>query len=139
MTSSSNTIVGYVTPRPFGQFNMPVPAQNSCLREYATSRGFSYVLPQCEHIFMECYVQWFGTLNGVRANQDIVIYSRLMLPSRRHDQDQMIRIIEEKKLRVHTVLENLLIQGGGGLTRIREITKILRITQQELSFELRQG
>ena len=129
MTSTFKTIVGYVTPRPFGQFYMPVPAQNSCLREYAISRGFTYALPQCEHIFDDCYVQFFGTLNSARANQAIVIYSSLMLPKRSADHLKMVEIIAGKNLIIHTVLENLIIQNEEDFLRLQEVEKILKVTR----------
>ena len=129
MTSTSRTLVGYVTPRPFGQFYMPVPAQNSCLREYASSKGFTYILPQCEHIFDDCYVQFFGTLNSAVASQAIVVYSSLMLPKRRTDYMKMVEIIVGKNLRIHTVLENYIIQDEKDFLRLHEVEKILMVTR----------
>ena len=105
MTSASNQIVGYVTPRPFGQFSMPVPAQNSCLREYAKNHGFDYALPQCEHIFDGCFVQLFGTLNECETGGHVVMYSSLMLPERSLDMNKLKSILEEKEITIHTVLE----------------------------------
>ena len=70
-----NLLIGYVTPRQFGPFSMPVPAQNSCLREYASSNGFSYGLTQCEHIFEGSYVQFFGTLNTVENGMYNYVFS----------------------------------------------------------------
>jgi sporadic carbohydrate cluster protein (TIGR04323 family) len=43
----------YATPKPFGGFVMPVPAQNSCMREYVSRQGGSYVLPLLELMYDE--------------------------------------------------------------------------------------
>lgn len=103
--SPSERIIGYVTPRPFGPFAMPVPAQNSCLREYATQMGLTYVLPQCEHIFKNCYVQLFGTLNGAPEDGQIVMYSFHMLPDAAANLEKLFEIQREKTLAFHFVLE----------------------------------
>lgn len=130
MKSNSKLIIGYVTPRPFGQFSMPVPAQNSCLREYAVGNGFSYAIPQCEHIFKDCYVQWFGTMNSAQQGQDIVIYSLLMLPTRGSDIEAMIEIMESKSLTIHSVLEKTLLRTRDDFFSITNLRKIANINQQ---------
>ena len=93
MTKSNSDkfkIVGYVTPRPFGPFSMPVPAQNSCLREYVASKDAIYGLPQCENIFPNSYVQLFGTINSIEPGGHVVMYSFHMLPDRPIDLKELI-------------------------------------------------
>lgn len=102
-------LVGYVTPRTFGQFCMPVPAQNSCLREYAIRNEFVYALPQCEHIFNNSYVQLFGTLNSLEVGGNIVMYSMLMLPEQSSALQKIADILNIKNINIHFVLENKII------------------------------
>jgi sporadic carbohydrate cluster protein (TIGR04323 family) len=122
--SPSEKLTGYVTPRRFGPFAMPVPAQNSCLREYAATMGFAYAQPQCEHIFENCYVQLFGTLNGAPAGGHIVMYSFHMLPEVPRDLQKLMEIVQEKKLTLHFVLEKKTLKAQ---EELREMLKVRRI------------
>ena len=134
--SNSRSIVGYVTPRQFGQFNMPVPAQNSCLREYASANGFAYALPQCEHIYDDCYVQFFGTLMSLPENHHMVIYSILMLPEREADIEALCQVLESKSISIHTVLEKIVVRGRADIERQKQlgaIRSIIRINSDLLS------
>ncbi len=114
MTNSSSdriTITGYVTPRSFGPFAMPVPAQNSCLREYVASIGAAYALPQCENIFPNCFIQFFGTLMSVPKGGHVAMYSLHMIPSSGEDLAEMMRIMDENHLTFHFVLERKVISS----------------------------
>jgi sporadic carbohydrate cluster protein (TIGR04323 family) len=73
-------IIGYVTSQPFGGFCMPVPSQNSCLREYANKKNFTYQLPQLEHKYINCFMQLYTTINIAKQYDGIVMYSYEMLP-----------------------------------------------------------
>ena len=73
-------IRGYVTSRPFAGLSVPVPAQNSCLREYARSLGQSYALPPLEHKFDNCYMQLYTVINSASPGDIIAMYSISMLP-----------------------------------------------------------
>ena len=127
MTSVSDQLIGYVTPRPFGQFSMPVPAQNSCLREYAKNHGFIYSLPQCEHIFKGCFVQFFGTLNECKPGGHVVMYSSLMLPDKHSDLQMLKSIIIKKNITIHTVLERKKISKLSNFDDNQNIDLILTV------------
>ena len=125
--SNSKTIIGYITPRPFGPFSMPAPAQNSCLREYAKNNNFSYGLPQTELIYDNCFVQFFETLQAADCLQDIVLYSKLMLPKNLSDKNKMNEIINEKNIKLHCVLEKLVIDKHSKKLDIFDISQISEI------------
>ena len=72
-------VFGYVTSRPFGDFIIPVPAQNTCLREYAANMKLQYVLPQLEHKFDECYMQMWTTLRQMSEGDIFAMYSAEMI------------------------------------------------------------
>jgi len=83
----------YATSRPFGDFTMPVPAQNSCMREYVSRRNGIYIPPQLEHKFDNCFMQLFGTLAASEKNDTVLMYSfeiiysgitKLFLPLQNH-------------------------------------------------------
>jgi len=54
---------------------MPVPAQNSCMREYVAKRGGYFLLPQVELKFENCYIQLCGTLLGASKGDTVLMYS----------------------------------------------------------------
>ena len=73
-------LLGYVTSRSFQGFTIPVPAQNSCLREYAKANDLIYVLPPLEHYFENCYMQLFTALKAMEKGDILGMYSAAMLP-----------------------------------------------------------
>lgn len=97
---------GYTTSRPFGGFCMPVPAQNSCLREYCDKNNGKYVLPQLEHKFQNCYMQLYSTLNSCTQNSAILMYSILMMQMNREKTKYFFEISSKKNIQLHFVLEN---------------------------------
>ena len=129
MKSTSNLLIGYVTPRQFGPFSMPVPAQNSCLREYASSNGFSYGLPQCEHIFEGSYVQFFGTLNTVENGSNIAMYSQHMLPQKEKDLKYTENLITKKRLKIHFVLEKNIFEDKQFLINLKKLFVVSNTTK----------
>ena len=46
----------YVTFRNMGDIFLPVPAQNSVLREVSNRLGVKYVLTRAEHFFKDSYI-----------------------------------------------------------------------------------
>ena len=98
-------VLGYVTSRSFQGFTVPVPAQNSCLREFAKSQNLIYFLPPLEHYFEDCYMQLFTALKSVEKGDILAMYSAAMLPT---DLGKLKYIFSELKLRqgqIHFILE----------------------------------
>lgn len=113
------TIFTYATPRPFGQFSMPVPAQNACMREYAQKRNYRYSLPPLELMYDNCYAQLFRLINEVPAEANICAYSVLMLPIFSSYKLQIIReLFVQKKIVFHFVLENKIINNWKSMEQL---------------------
>ena len=74
-------VLGYVTSRSFQGLTIPVPAQNSCLREFAKAQKLVYVLPPLEHYFQNCYMQLFTVLKSMQDGDILAMYSAAMLPT----------------------------------------------------------
>ena len=101
---------GYVSSREFGGMSIPVPAQNSCIREYVSQKNGTYILPNLESSFDNCFHQLFGALN-VLSNEDIIVmYSLTMLPSGKK-LDAFIDKCKQKKIGLAFVLENISISN----------------------------
>jgi sporadic carbohydrate cluster protein (TIGR04323 family) len=98
---------GYVTSRPFGGMIIPVPAQNSCLREYVQKQGGVYNLPPLESYYHSCYHQLFGLLRNLPNGESIIMYSLSMLPNIYSDKfDKIKKLSKERNLIYAFVLEN---------------------------------
>ena len=98
-------VLGYVTSRSFQGFTIPVPAQNSCLREFASSQKLIYVLPQLEHYFEDCYMQLFSLIKIINEGEILAMYSASMLPLDLDKLKYFFSELESKNAKVHFVLE----------------------------------
>tara|TARA_B100000902_G_C26957587_1_gene738906 strand:+ start:222 stop:593 length:372 start_codon:yes stop_codon:yes gene_type:complete len=86
--------------------NIPVPGQNSILREYVRAQKGQYALPSLESAFPNCYHQLFGLLRSIEPKSNLAMYSVTMLPKKNKLQ-LFIRLCKEKQVSLHFVLENL--------------------------------
>ena len=98
----------YSTPRPFGQFAMPAPAQNTCMREYAKSIGFKYRLSVLELMYDNCFAQLFRLINEMPIDGNFCCYSALMFPIiDEHKINKLIDLLVTKKIKSHFLLEKI--------------------------------
>jgi len=105
------TYYGYVTSRIFGDICMPVPAQNSCIREYVKNKKGDYVLPALESHFDNCYHQLFNLANTAPNECSIIMYSLSMMPSN-EKLGLLISKCKERSLSLVFVLEALEIKSN---------------------------
>jgi len=107
------TIYTYATPRPFGNFSMPVPAQNSCMREYASNNNYKYSLPFLELMYDNCYAQLFRVIHNMPSNSSFLCYSIHMLPL--YDNlklSKIIKLFTKKNISLHFILEGKIVSSG---------------------------
>ena len=90
-----------------GELLIPVPAQNSAIREFVLANGGTYVIPPLESAFLNCYHQLFDLLNRVEVESNIVAYTVTCMPSHGRKRLQWESIAANKKLSFSFVLENL--------------------------------
>jgi len=103
-----DTLYTYASPRPFGQFSMPVPAQNSCMREYANLGGFLYRLPTLELMYENCFAQLFRVIHELPQGANFCCYSVLMLPLYSNAKlSSFIDLAKSKNIIFHSVFERL--------------------------------
>jgi len=101
-------IRGYVTSRCFGGLSIPVPAQNSCLRELARTRSVAYALPPLEHKFENCHMQLFTVLTNAEQGDIVAMYSVAMLPIHNREKMSIIdSVANERGLAFCFVLEGV--------------------------------
>ena len=98
-------LLGYVTSRSFQGLSIPVPAQNSCLREYAASNKLDYVLPPLELNFENCYMQLFTLVKSLKEGDIIGMYSAAMLPKSDKKLNFLFDEINKKNNSIFCILE----------------------------------
>ena len=91
--------------------SIPVPAQNSCLREYVAQKQGIYILPNLESSFDNCFHQLFGAINSATSGSMIVMYSLTMLPNRKKLNKLLIEC-REKDIGLAFVLENFSVSDN---------------------------
>jgi len=101
----------YSTPRPFGQFMMPAPAQNTCMRDYARVNGFNFRLSVLELMYDNCYAQLFRLINEMPSNSNICLYSILLLPlGRALKLQECLKLLISKNIKSHFIFEKIVTQ-----------------------------
>jgi sporadic carbohydrate cluster protein (TIGR04323 family) len=100
---------GYAFSRPFGDFVMPVPAQNSCMREFASRHEAGYVPPQLEHKFSNCAMQLYGSIAASERGDTVIMYSFEILYSLSSKATDVVLSAERAGVRLGFVLENAFV------------------------------
>ena len=98
----------YATPRPFGQFAMPAPAQNICMREYAKSLNYKYRLSVLELMYDNCFAQLFRLINEMPHQGNLCCYSIQILPLNDTIKlKKLLTLLISKKIKSHFLLEKI--------------------------------
>jgi len=100
----------YVSSRPFGGMMIPVPAQNSCIREYVANNNGLYIIADLESSFDECFHQLFGAISNIDEGDALIMYSSTMLPKGKK-LNKFLDICSLKNLTLAFVLENFSVLG----------------------------
>jgi sporadic carbohydrate cluster protein (TIGR04323 family) len=117
----------YVTPRPFGNYNIPVPLQSLALRDYCQNNNMLFVLPANENIFPRSYMVLEGLIQDLSDYEGILMCSMHMLPKRAERRRQIYTRILEQGCSLHFVFERLTVDGPQAVERIEELLQIDRI------------
>lgn len=115
---------GYVTSRPFGQFNIPVPLQSLALRDYCQRTNATYVLPVNENNFPSSYMVLEGMIQNLGDYEGIVLYSMQMLPQRSERRRAIFKRILDQGCTVHIVLEGLVIRDAKDVDKLEELIQL---------------
>ena len=108
----TNYFRGYATSRPFGDFIMPVPAQNSCMREFVLRKSGLYIPPQLEHKFENCFMQLFGTIAASSPGDTIVMYSYDIIKKNLPKLHLSINNFINNDVKLAFVLENVIFDNN---------------------------
>ncbi len=96
----------YVTTRNMGDFFLPVPAQNSVLRELANRIDAKYILPRVEHFYEDSFIELNTLLKTADEKSIIGMYSFLILPMDIKRLKKINKLLSKRSLRIYFALEN---------------------------------
>jgi sporadic carbohydrate cluster protein (TIGR04323 family) len=118
---------GYVSARPFGGYNIPVPVQNAVLRDYCAHNKLLFMLPVNENIFPNSYMVMDGLIRDLRAFEGVVMCSMHMLPTRRERRQAVIMRILEQECVLHFALEATVVRTVADALRVEDLISLSRI------------
>lgn len=124
MSSKRTGYRGYVTCRPFGGLQIPVPVQALIMRDYCQRKGYLYKLHVNENIFPHSYIVLEGLLNELSIYEGILATSMFMMPARPERRRRIYQRILDQEASLHFVLEDLVIAAPADIEPVEEILQI---------------
>ena len=103
---------GYCTHNSFGEYKIPVPAQNIIYRDYANKQNLELKLSVNELYFQDCFLQLESLLTELETLQGILMCSIYMLPENQKYRKIIYQKILNNNCELHFVLENLIMFWG---------------------------
>ena len=124
----------YVSSRPFGKLNIPVPLQSLGIRDFCSKNNLAFVLPVNENSFPNSYLVLEGIIENLNFYEGIIMYSINMLPTKKEKRLKLINKILQQNCRVLFVLENISISDDSSLKETEFLIKIKQntITEEQL-------
>ena len=117
----------YVSSRPFGSYNIPVPLQSLALRDYCNNNNMMFVLPVNENIFPHSYMVLEGMIQDLSGYEGVLMCSMHMLPERAERRRQIYSRILEQGCSLHLVFERLMIDSPETVEQVEELVKLNQI------------
>jgi len=127
----------YVTTRKMGDIFLPVPAQNSVLREVSNRFGIQYILPRVEHFYEDSYIELNTLLDTSLEKSLIGMYSFLMLPLDLSKLNEISEKLKKKNLKIYFALENCFFKDLDDIQNLYKSHKC-RLMQLNLSPNLKE-
>lgn len=124
MTANRSGYRGYVTCRPFGGLQIPVPVQALVLRDYCARNGYLYKLHANENIFPNSYMVLEGMINELYRYEGLLATSMFMMPKRAERRRRIYDAVFAKGASLHFVLEDMVLRGPADVEPVEEILSI---------------
>jgi sporadic carbohydrate cluster protein (TIGR04323 family) len=121
---------GYVSPRSFGGYVIPIPLQSLALRDYCARKGKLYVLPANENIFAHSYLVLEGLVRDLADYEGVVMCSMHMLPQREARRRTLYRQVLDQSCSLHFVIEDAAIASVGDADRVEEVLRFAHLASQ---------
>lgn len=118
---------GYCTHNKFGEYKIPVPAQNIIYKDYVLKNNLHFKLSVSELFIKESYVTLFSLLKELNSLEGILMCSYSMLPSDIKKRNQIFNSILESNSELHFVLENLVLKSQRDIDKLEKIIRLKSI------------
>lgn len=115
---------GYVTSRPFGGLQIPVPVQALMLRDYCTRNGYLYKLHASENVFPHSYMVLEGMIHELDRYEGLLATSMFMMPKRPERRRRIYETVLSQNASLHFVLEDLVVRKLSDIESIEDILLI---------------
>ena len=126
---------GYCTHNKFGEYKIPVPAQNIIYKDYVLKNNLHFKLSVSELFIKESYVTLFSLLKELNSLEGILMCSYSMLPSDIKKRNQIFNSILESNSELHFVLENLVLKSQRDIDKLEKIIRLKSIINSCPSLE----
>lgn len=121
---------GYVTCRPFGGLQIPVPVQALVMRDYCQRKGFLYKLHVNENIFPQSYMVLEGLINELNIYEGILATSMFMMPARVERRMRVYERVLQQDASLHFVLEDYIIAKHEDIAAVEEVLQVSALLPQ---------
>ena len=115
---------GYCTHNSFGEYRIPVPAQNILYRDYANKHGLHFKLSVNELFFPNCYLHLRGLLEELDYLEGVLMCSIFMLPQDQKLREQIYQRFSESGCELHFVLESIVLRTRLDMEELETIFRI---------------
>jgi len=102
---------GYCTHNSFGEYRMPVPAQNILFRDYSNKYGLYLKLSVNELFFKDCFLHLFAMLEELEELDGVLMCSIFMLPEDTKLRQKVYERFLESDCELHFVLESIVLRN----------------------------
>jgi len=101
---------GYCTHNDFGDYQMPVPAQNILYRDYANKHDLHFKISVNELFFQGCFLNLWGLVDELDNLEGIMMCSIFMLPDSADTRELIYQRLLESRAELHFVLESIIVR-----------------------------
>jgi sporadic carbohydrate cluster protein (TIGR04323 family) len=118
---------GYVSCRPFGGLQIPVPVQALVLRDYCARNGYLYKLHANENVFPNSYLVLEGMINELDRYEGLLATSMFMMPKRAERRRRIYEAFLKQGASLHFVLEDMILRSTSDIEPIEDVLSIYNL------------
>ena len=131
MKSSVNKykFFNYIQNSSFGNYYVPARFQYVILKDYYKKINQDFILPQGEAYFSKKKIRLNTLINELKKYDNLILISMFMFPQVKKDRLILFKKLIDKKVKVHLIFENLIIQNKSDYSKIENIFKLQKFTK----------
>lgn len=118
---------GYCTHNRFGEYKIPVPAQNIIYKDYVIKNNLHFKLSVSELFIEGSYVTLYSLLKELNSLEGILMCSFSMLPKDIKKRNQIFKSVLQSNSQLHFVLENFVLKNQYDINKLEKIIRLKSI------------